>query len=53
MHIGEAFQEMMKGLSSDPKAVMQRQFNLWEDYAKMMATMSQRMAGEDVAPAMR
>ena len=50
LNVGEAFQEMMKGLSADPGTVMQRQFNLWGDYAKMMSTMSRKMAGEDVAP---
>lgn len=51
LNIGEAFQEMMQGLSSDPGTVMQRQFNLWGDYAKLMATMSRRMAGENIKPA--
>lgn len=51
LNVGEAFQEMMKGLSADPGIVMQRQFNLWGDYAKLMATMSRRMAGESVKPA--
>ncbi len=51
LHVGEAFQEMMAGLAHDPGTVMQRQFNLWGDFAKMMATMSRRMAGEDVKPA--
>ncbi len=51
LNIGEAFQEMMKGLAADPATVMQRQFNLWGDYAKLMATMSRRLAGEDVKPA--
>ncbi len=51
LNVGEAFQEMMKGLAADPGTVMQRQFNLWGDYAKLMATMSRRMAGEDVEPA--
>ena len=51
LNVGEAFQEMMKGLSADPGTVMQRQFNLWGDYAKLMATMSRRMAGEEVKPA--
>lgn len=51
LNVGEAFQEMMKGLSMDPGTVMQRQFNLYGDYAKLMATMSQRMAGENVRPA--
>ncbi len=51
LNVGEAFQEMMKGLSADPGTVMQRQFNLWGDYAKLMATMSRRMSGEDVSPA--
>ena len=40
LNVGEAFQEMLKGFSADPGTVMQRQFNLWGDYAKLMATMS-------------
>ncbi len=51
LNVGEAFQEMMKGLSADPGTVMQRQFNLWGDYAKLMSTMSRRVAGEEVKPA--
>lgn len=51
LNVGEAFQEMLKGLSIDPGTVMQRQFNLWGDYAKLMATMSRKMAGEEVTPA--
>ncbi|MEQ1930897.1 MAG: class I poly(R)-hydroxyalkanoic acid synthase [Parvularculaceae bacterium] len=51
LSVGEAFQEMMKGLASDPGTVMQRQFQLWGDYAKMMANMSRKIAGEEVAPA--
>lgn len=51
LNVGEAFQEMMKGLSADPGTVMQRQFNLWGDYAKLMGTMSRRLAGEEVQPA--
>ena len=51
LNVGEAFQETMKGLAADPGTVMQRQFNLWGDYAKLMAAMSRRMAGEEVQPA--
>ena len=51
LNVGEAFQEMLKGLSVDPGTVMQRQFTLWGDYAKLMATMSRKAAGEKVAPA--
>ncbi|WP_425408707.1 PHA/PHB synthase family protein [Hyphococcus sp.] len=51
LNVGEAFQEMMKGLSADPGTVMQRQFNLYGDYAKLMASMTQRAAGEAVKPA--
>ncbi|MCK5746844.1 MAG: class I poly(R)-hydroxyalkanoic acid synthase, partial [Oricola sp.] len=51
LNIGEAFQEMLKGLSIDPGLVMQRQFTLWGDYAKLMGNMSRRMAGETVKPA--
>lgn len=51
LNVGESFQEMMSALASDPGTVMQRQFNLWGDYAKLMATMSRRMAGEEVKPA--
>ncbi len=51
LNLSEAVQEMMNGLANDPGTVMQRQFNLWGDYAKLMATTSRRMAGEDVKPA--
>jgi len=51
LNVGVAFQELMSGLAADPGTVMQRQFNLWGDYAKLMATMSRRMAGEEVKPA--
>ncbi len=51
LNVGESFQEMMQALASDPGTVMQRQFNLWGDYAKLMATMGRKMAGEDVGPA--
>ena len=51
LNVGEAFNEMMGALAADPGTVMQRQFNLWGDYAKLMATMSRRIAGEEVKPA--
>lgn len=51
LNVGEAFQEMMAALAADPGTVMQRQLNLWGDYAKLMATMGRRMAGETVKPA--
>ena len=50
LNVGEAFQEMLKSLSVDPGTVMQRQFNLYGDYAKLMAAMSRRAAGEPVKP---
>ncbi len=40
LNVGEAFKEMMRALAADPGTVMQRQFNLWGDYAKIMATMA-------------
>ncbi|MEL6371189.1 MAG: class I poly(R)-hydroxyalkanoic acid synthase [Pseudomonadota bacterium] len=51
LNMSEAVQEMMRGLAGDPGTVMQRQFNLWGDYAKLMSTMSRKMAGEEVKPA--
>ena len=51
LNVGESFQEMMTALAADPGTVLQRQFNLWGDYAKLMATMSRKVAGEDVKPA--
>ncbi|MCA8889689.1 MAG: class I poly(R)-hydroxyalkanoic acid synthase [Parvularculaceae bacterium] len=51
LNVGESFQEMLNALSADPGTVMQRQFNLWGDYAKLMATMSRRMSGEKIKPA--
>jgi polyhydroxyalkanoate synthase len=51
LNVGEAYQEMMTAMAADPGTVMQRQFNLWGDYAKLMATMGRRMTGEEVKPA--
>ncbi len=51
LNVGEAFNELMGALAADPGTVMQRQFNLWGDYAKLMATMGRRIAGEEVKPA--
>ncbi|MEZ5895921.1 MAG: class I poly(R)-hydroxyalkanoic acid synthase [Parvularculaceae bacterium] len=51
LNVGESFQEMLNALSADPGTVMQRQFNLWGDYAKLMATMSRRMSGEKIKAA--
>ena len=50
LNIGAAFQEVLKGLAADPGVVMQRQFELWGEYAKLMAGVSRRMAGETVTP---
>ena len=50
-NLRESFQETMNALAADPGAVLQRQFDLWGDFANMMAAMSRRMAGEDVGPA--
>ncbi|MGE0408471.1 MAG: PHA/PHB synthase family protein [Amphiplicatus sp.] len=51
LNVGEAIQEVMTGLAADPGTVMQRQFNLWGDFAKLMAAASRRMAGEEIKPA--
>lgn len=51
LNVGESFKEMMTALAADPGTVMQRQLNLWGDYAKLMATMGRRMAGEEVKAA--
>ncbi|MEK7265832.1 MAG: class I poly(R)-hydroxyalkanoic acid synthase [Pseudomonadota bacterium] len=51
LNVGEAFNEMMGALAADPGTVMQRQLNLWGDYAKLMSTMGRRIAGEEIKPA--
>jgi len=51
LNFGEAFNEMMGALAADPGTVMQRQFNLWGDYAKLMSTAGRRLAGEEIKPA--
>lgn len=51
LNVGESFNEMMTALAADPGTVMQRQFNLWGDYAKLMASVGRRYAGETVKPA--
>ncbi len=50
LNVGEAFREMMKSFATDPATLMQSQFKLWTDYALLMASMSRKMAGEDVQP---
>lgn len=50
LNVGEAYKEMMQGFAADPATVMQRQFNLWGDYAKLMASASRRFSGEKVKP---
>ncbi len=50
LNVNEAFQELIKGLSQDPGTVMQRQFKLWGDFAKLMANSQRKIAGEDVRP---
>ncbi|GAB4516376.1 MAG: class I poly(R)-hydroxyalkanoic acid synthase [Amphiplicatus sp.] len=50
LNLSDSFREMMNALAMDPGTLLQRQFNLWGDYAKLMAAMSRRMAGEDVKP---
>ncbi len=51
LNVGEAYKEMMEGLSTDPGVVMERQFRLWGDYAKLMSSTMRRLSGEDVKPA--
>ena len=53
LNVSEAFQELVKGLSQDPGTVMQRQFKLWGDYAKLMANTQRKLAGEEIKPAAR
>lgn len=50
LNISEALQETINGLAADPGTVMQRQFKLWGDFAKLMASTSKRIAGETVKP---
>ena len=50
LNVGEAFQEVMKGLSQDPGTVLQRQFKLWGEYAKLMANTQRKISGETVKP---
>ncbi len=51
LNVGQSFQEMMTALAADPGTVMQRQLNLFGDYARLMATVGRKLSGEDVKPA--
>ena len=51
LNVGEAFQEVMTGLSLDPGTVLERQFRLWGDYSRLMSSMSKKIAGEATRPA--
>ncbi|MBI1392468.1 MAG: class I poly(R)-hydroxyalkanoic acid synthase [Alphaproteobacteria bacterium] len=51
LNIGEAYKEMLEGFASDPATVLQRQFELWGDYAKLIANTTRRFSGEPPRPA--
>ena len=51
LNVSEALQETMNSLATHPGIVLERQFDLWSDFANVMTTMTRRMAGENLDPA--
>jgi len=49
--IGEAFFEMTKRMMADPGKMMQAQANLWQDHMALWQNATQRMMGQETAPA--
>ncbi len=47
MGISSAFTELLTRLMSDPAKLMEKQWELWEQYTHLMQSATQRMLGED------
>jgi polyhydroxyalkanoate synthase subunit PhaC len=48
--LGGTFAAMLARLMTDPHELVQAQFQLWQDYARLWCTTTRRMLGAEVAP---
>jgi len=50
LNIGSAFMELFGRLMSDPVKLLEKQFELWQDYVHLWQSATQRLLGDDHKP---
>ncbi len=50
LNMGSAFMELFTRLMSDPVRLLEKQFELWQDYMHLWQSATQRLLGDDKAP---
>jgi len=50
VNVGSAFVEWSTRMMANPAALMQAQFDLWQDYVRLWQTTGQRMLGQETEP---
>lgn len=50
LNVGSAFMELFTRLMSDPVKLLEKQFELWQDYMHLWQSATQRLLGDDKAP---
>jgi polyhydroxyalkanoate synthase len=50
LNIGSAFTELLRSMVADPSAIMEAQFQLWNDYMGLWERTARKMMGGDVEP---
>ncbi|HEX3674303.1 MAG TPA: class I poly(R)-hydroxyalkanoic acid synthase [Rhizomicrobium sp.] len=49
LNLGNTFMELLRGMASDPGAMVEAQFKLWRDYMNLWEHTARRMMGGDAA----
>src|SRR5689334_835736 len=49
LNVGGAFMELFARLMSDPVKLLEKQFELWQDYVHLWQSAAQRLLGEEKA----
>ncbi len=50
LNVGSAFMELLTRLMSDPVKLLEKQFELWQDYVHLWQSTTQRLLGENQEP---
>jgi polyhydroxyalkanoate synthase subunit PhaC len=50
LNIGQTFLELTQRMMTNPNAIMEAQFGLWQDYMRLWQTTAQRMMGHEPEP---
>lgn len=50
LNVGSAFMELFTRLMSDPMRLLEKQFELWQDYMHLWQSATQRLLGDENAP---